>query len=164
MNLGISTKIHEEDNAMKKIKPAVVELCVVIGLLVVGICSLFRFDPGDCLSVSLFGKFELRNIDKVILASNGKEWTITDPDLIEQICDETRIADHVNPCSESSKRIDLYSGDRLVRSMVWAACCDTVEVYEPSITHWLFGGLDTESGYVVLSDKLVVQLNAIMKG
>lgn len=148
---------------MKKIKPAMVELCIVLVLLVVGICSLFRLNSGECLSVSLFGRFELRNIDKVILVSNEKEWTITDSDLIEQICNETRIADHVNPCSERSKRIDLYSGDRLVRSMVWAACCDTVEVYEPGITHWLFGGLGTKSGYVELSDELLVQLNAVMK-
>lgn len=62
---------------MKK-KSAIIELCIVLGLVVVVICSLFRFtyfdgQPGECISGSLFGRFELRNIDKVIIAANGKE-------------------------------------------------------------------------------------------
>lgn len=155
---------------MKKIKPVVIELCIVLVLLVVVICSLFRFtyfdgQPGECISGSLFGRFELRNIDKVIIAANGKEWTITDSNLVKQICDETRVADRVNLCTESSKRIDLYSGDRLVRSMKWSVCCNTVEVYEPGISHWLIAPLGTkvEGGYVELSEELLAQLNAVMK-
>lgn len=154
-----------------KEKAAIIELCIVIVLLVVIICSLFRFtyfdgQPGECISVSLFGRFELQTVDKVVIASNGKEWTITDSNLIEQICNETRVAERINLCTESSKRIDLYSGDRLVRSMKWSGCCDTVEVYEPSITHWLIAPLGdkAEGGYVELSDDLRAQLNAVMKG
>ena len=154
---------------MKKIKPAIIELCIVLVLLIVVICSLFRFtffdgQPGECISVSLFGSLELRNIDKVVIASNGKEWTITDSNLIKQICNETRVAERVNLCTESSKRIDLYSGDRLVRSMKWSGCCNTVEVYESGMTHWLIAplGSKVEGGYVELSDGLIAQLNAIM--
>ena len=154
---------------MKRIKSSIVELCIVLVLLIVVICSLFRFtffdgQPGECISVSLFGRFELRNIDKVVIASNGKEWTITDSNLIKQICNETRVAERVNLCTESSKRIDLYSGDRLVRSMKWSGCCNTVEVYESGVTHWLIAplGSKVEGGYVELSDGLIAQLNAIM--
>ena len=156
---------------MKKINPAIIELCIVLVVLVVIICSLFRFtyfdsQPGECMSVSLFGRFELQNIDKAVVAADGKKWTITDSNLIEQICNETRVADRVNLCTDSSKRIDLYSGDRLVRSMKWSSCCNTVEVYEPGITHWLIAPLGTkvEGGYVELSDDLLAQLNAVMKG
>ena len=153
---------------MKKIKPAIIELCIVILLAIIVACSLFRFTffdgYGECISVSLFGRVELRNIDKVVIASNGKEWTITDSNLIKQICNETRVAERVNLCTESSKRIDLFSGDRLVRSMKWSGCCNTVEVYEPGITHWLIAplGSKVEGGYVKLSDGLIAQLNAIM--
>ena len=156
---------------MKKIKPAIIELCIVLVVLVVIICSLFRFtyfdgQPGECMSVSLFGRFELQNIDKAIVAADGKKWTITDSNLIEQICNETRVADRVNLCTDSSKRIDLYSGDRLVRSMKWSGCCNTVEVYKAGITHWLIAplGAKVEGGYVELSDDLMAQLNAVMKG
>lgn len=148
---------------MKKIKPAIVELCIVLALLVVGICSLFRLSPGECISVSLFGRFELRNIDRVVITSNGNEWTITNPDFIEQLCDETRIAEHVNLCMHDSKTIDLYAGNRLVRSMKWGPCCDAVEVYKPGISHWLIGGFGIDSGCVYLSDELLAQLNAIIK-
>ena len=148
---------------MKKIKPAIIELCVVILLLIVVGCSLFHFEPGVCLSVSLFGRFELRNIDRVVITSDGKEWTITDPDLIEQLCDETRVAEDINLCMRDSKTIDLYAGDSLVRSMKWGPCCDAVEVYKPGITHWLIGSLGIDSGCVYLSDKLLAQLNAIIQ-
>ena len=148
---------------MKKIKPVVIELCIVLVLLVVVICSLFRCSPGECISVSLFGRFELRNIDKVIIYADGKEWTITDSDFIEELCDETRVAEHINPCTRGGRKIDLYSGDRLVRSMIWATCCDQIEVYKPSITHWLIGGIGTESGSVSISEELMAQLNAVIK-
>ena len=156
---------------MKKMKLAKIELFILLGLLLVAACSLFRFNyfdgnAGECFSVSLFGRLELRNIDKVVIVSDGKEWTITDPNLIGQICSETRVAERVDLCTESSKQINLYSGDRLVRSMKWSGCCGTVEVYEPGITHWLIAplGSKVEGGYVELSDELLVQLNAIMEG
>ena len=143
-------------------KAAIIELCIVLALLVVGVCSSFRFTPGECLSVSLFGRFELRNIDRVVITSDGNEWTITNPDLIEQLCDETRVAEHVNLCMRDSKTIDLYAGSRLVRSMKWGPCCDAVEVYKPSLTHWVIGGLGTNSGCVYLSKDLLAQLNTVI--
>ena len=146
-----------------KNKAAVIELCIVLALLVVGICSLFRFSPGECICVSLFGRFELRNIDKVIISADGKEWTITDPNLIEQLCDETRVAEHINPCTRDGRKIDLYSGDRLVRSMIWGTCCDQIEVYKPSIIHWVIGGIGTESGSISMSEELLAKLNAVIK-
>ena len=142
----------------------------MIGLVIVVCCSLFRFnyfdgEPGECVSISLFGRFELRNIDKVIVASNGKEWTITDSDLIEQICNETRVAERAGPCTERSKRIDLYSGDKLIRSMNWSACCECVTVYNRDLTHWIFSppGGSGKTGYVELSDELMARLNEVMK-
>ena len=42
----------------------------------------------------------------------------------------------------------------MVHSMKWSSCCNTVEVYELGITHWLIAPLVTkvEGGYVELSD------------
>lgn len=160
---------------MKKLlenKGALAELCVIFGLIVVACCSLFRFnyfdgEPGECISISLFGRFELRNIDKVIVVSRDKEWTITDSDLIEQICNETRVAERAGPCTESAslKRIELYSGDKLIRSMNWSECCDQIAVYNRGLTHWIFSppGGSGKIGYVELSDELMARLNEVMK-
>ena len=154
---------------MKRSKRLIAILCLVVLLIVVA-CSLMRstaFDNeiGSCISISLFGRFELQNIDKAVIAADGQEWAITDSDLIEQICNETRIANRVNLCYETNRRIDLYSGDKLVRSMHWAECCNTVKVYEPGVTHWLIGGLgqEIEHGSVELSDELMSRLNEEME-
>lgn len=126
--------------------------------------TYFDGGAGECLSISLFGKLELKSVDKAVLSENGKEFIITDAELIDQIVTETRVATHAGFCYDRYRRIDLYNGDKLIRSMEWAQCCDTVKVYEPDLTHWLIvplGGTANE-GYVELSDELVDQLGALI--
>ena len=127
-------------------------------------CTLFGSGTGECMSLSIGGKFELRNVDRAIISANGKVYTLTDVDLLEQLVSETRFATHVNLCSSPYRRIDLYCGDKLIRSMEWSDCCDTVKVYETDLTHWLIAPLGTkvEGGYVKLSKELVNQLSALM--
>ena len=127
-------------------------------------CSLFGRGTGECISVAIGGKFELRNVDRAIVSSDGKVCTITDVVLLEQLVSETKFATHVNLCSSPYRRIDLYCGDKLVRAMEWSDCCYTVKVYEPGLTHWLIAPLGTkvEGGYVELSKELVNQLNTLM--
>lgn len=128
--------------------------------------------PGECLSVVFFEKQKLKKVDKIILTVNDRKVTITDQDLIRQIVEETAIATHVNlhhdiECTEQ-RQIDLYQGDQLIRSMVWGNCHNEIKVYEPDVTHWLFSpesllfGSEPLVGYVVPSDNLLAQLNALL--
>lgn len=118
---------------------------------------------GKCVSISLFGKMELKDIDKAIIYENNEAFTITDTDLIDQIVSETKVATHADVCYSTQKRIELYRGDKIVRSMGWADCCNTVKVYESDLTHWLIPELGgtADAGYIVLSDDLVGKLNAV---
>lgn len=136
--------------------------CLVAIILFFAVCSSLRVGNG-CISFSMFGKLELKNVDRAVLSANGKEITITDESLLDEIVSETRVADEVRTCGSFNKQIDLYSGDKLIRSMKWAECCDSVKVYEPDLTHWLIS-LDeyADAGYVELSKDLVTKLNKLI--
>ena len=128
--------------------------------------SIFETNMGECISVSLFGKLELRGIDKVVMTVHNEQVIITDGKLIRQIADETRIATHVRSrcggpghCDDPQGQLELYRGDKLVSSMDWDLCCDMVKVYDGDMTHWLIPWwCKSDGGYVYLSDELTDQL------
>ena len=132
--------------------------------------SIFETNMGECFSISLFGKLELRGIDKVVMTLRGEKIVITDGDLIQNITDETRIATHVRSrcgapdhCDDPQGRLELYRGDNLVRAMEWDLCCDMVKVYERDLTHWLIPWwCNYSGGYIYLSDELADQLHALV--
>ena len=134
----------------KKRKPInsdlIILACIAVVVLFFAVFSsarstYFAGGTGECLSISVFGKMELKNIDKAVVTVDGATWTVTDADFLDQIVTETKIATRADLCSDPTRRIDLYCGDECVRSMEWAECCDTVKVYEPDLTHWLFDGM-----------------------
>ena len=62
------------------------------------------------------------------------------------------------------RTIEVYKGDRLIRSMVWGTCCDSVKVYDADVGHWLLlTGSKNPSGFVSLSDELVAKLNNLIQ-
>ena len=149
--------------------------CLIVVILYLITCPMMsakvlEVNIGKCISISLFGKLELRDIDKAVITKYDKQITITNQGLIKQITDETRIATHVRShcggpgkCDDPYKRIDLYQGDTLVRSMEWHACCDMVRVYEEDATHWLIPWwCPSQGGFIYLSEELASQLNALM--
>ena len=149
--------------------------CLIVVVLYFLICpmmrvSIFETNMGECISVSPFGKLELRGIDKVVMTFHDEQIVITDGDLIAQIADETRIATHVRSrcgapdyCDDPQGRLELYRGDKLVRAMDWDLCCDAVKVYEGDLTHWLIPWwCKSYGGYVYLSDGLADQLYALV--
>lgn len=164
-----------EEKKRKPLNPElIIFVCFIVVVLFLVTCSMMRTSifevaRGECISISLFGKMELRDIDRVVIIGYAEQVTITDQELIKQITDETRIATYVRSncckpayCSDPHRRIELYRGEKLVRSMEWDPCCDSVHVYERDLTHWLIPWwCDYEGGYVSLSHELVEQLNAL---
>lgn len=164
-----------EEKKRKKVNPELIVFCCVVAVVLFFITcsmirvSIFETNMGECISISPFGKLELRDIDKVVVTTDDSQITITDQNLIGQITDETRIATHVRSrcggpdyCDDPYGRIDLYREDNLIRSMEWDTCCDSVYVYERDLTHWLIPWwCDYDGGYVSLSDELAEQLNAL---
>lgn len=148
--------------------------CLIVAVVYFVTCPMMRTSTsevtrGECISISLFGKLELRDIDRVEIIGYAEQVTITDQELIRQITNETRIATYVRSdcwkpahCSDPHRQIELYRGDQMVRSMDWDACCDRVYVYERDLTHWLIPWwCDYEGGYVSLSNELIERLNAL---
>ena len=161
-----------EKNKCKSIKwKQIVAVCLTVVALYFLICpmirvSIFETNMGECISVSLFGKWELRGIDKVVMTVRNKQIVVTDNNLVKQIADETRIATHVRSqcgapahCDDPQGRLELYRGGELICSMDWDICCDIVNVYERDMTHWLIPWrCKYYGGYAYLSDELTGQL------
>lgn len=165
----------------KKRKPInsdlVILACLAVVVLFFCICTSFRSTldegaPGECISISIFGKLELKNIDRAVITVYGDEWTITDADLVDQIVFETRTATRIDSechadccgCDYPHMQIKLYRRDKMIRSMEWQGCCNYVKVYEPDLTHWLLSpGVPADAGFVKLSDELVKQFNALLE-
>lgn len=159
----------------------IIAVCLGVALYAISASSLVSHGPprirgnrpgGACTSVVLFGKLEMKDVDKVIISSDSQSITITDQALVDQIVDETKVADYgfsvgCGCCEIKDRQIELYSGDRLVRSMRWYED-NIVKVYETDLTHWVFfvrddgfAHRDEYDGYVRLSQELEDHLDAL---
>ena len=128
--------------------------------------NYFAREYGACLSITVFDKWKLDDVDRVVIDKRDRRIEITDKDLIDDIVGETAIATHaVGEPHNKDYTIELYSGSKLIRTMEWSRCCDTVTVYEEDLTHWFLnrgvGVDDAEWGYVYLSRELVDTLMAL---
>lgn len=165
---------------MKTKKKKWIALCLCLVLLSGFAIFLFtsvscRITPkgvGKCISISFFDKQKLKNVDKVVLVKDFGETkkvaTITDEEFIRQILEETAVATHANfGCTKGDMwRIDLYDGDKLVRSMHVSQCYGLhVNVYDSDATHWLIAPefrFTDNKGWVQLSDELYNKLMAAL--
>ena len=150
-------------------------LAIALGIMIASASVRNNFDSGEygaCLSIAFFEKWKMDDVDKVVIVKGrGKgirRIEITDQELINDIVEETAVATHadVNVHGDSFF-IELYCGDKMIRSMPWASyCCGSkkVAVYESGLTHWLFrplGDGPAKVGYVQLSEELVATLMAL---
>ena len=120
-------------------------------------------DVGRCVNVAIFGKLELKRVDRMVVSLNGAEVTVTDPTVIDKIVSETTVATHGAIHDGNDGKIELYRGDKLQRSMGWSACCDVVQVYEADLTHWVIGHPEiNNAGCVYLSSELVEELKLLL--
>lgn len=111
-----------------------------------------------------FDKKQMQSVDRMVIAADKRTVEVTDRTLLDAVVDETMAATHMDVHRSEDRRIDLYAGDVLVRSMPWSTCCDTVLVYDTDETHWVISieGVE-DGGCIYLPAKLVRQLNALLE-
>ena len=117
---------------------------------------------GECISIAFFEKQKMRSVDKVVLRVDDKIVNITDAELVGKIVKDTTVATRTGIQFVGEGYIDLYNGDKLVRSMLWRISTKEVKVYKEDATHWLIVSFDGE-GFVCLSDELADKLNALLE-
>ena len=111
-----------------------------------------------------FDKQQMRSVDRMVLIDGDRTVELTNRALLDAVVDETMAATHLGGHSTTGRRIELYAGDTLVRSMIWTTCCDVVEVYGADESHWFLTVEGAKcGGSVYLSTELVQQLNALLE-
>ena len=145
-------------------KKKLIGLCVVAMLLLLFLCTCVSVGCSeDCISVAFFEKWETAQIDKIVVKADGKEIVITDQDLVSKIAKETTVATYAMIGCPEDRQIDAYSGDKLVRSMKWSTCQNSVKVYRADLLHWvIIPEFSAEYGFVFLTDEVVEQINALL--
>ena len=137
-------------------------LILIIVLLVLNVS--FGMSTGAYAAVSVaFDKQTLQSVDRVVIRANDAEYELTDTALVKDLVAETSVATHMAFSCPCDKWIDLYCGERLIRSMGWTSCCDAVNVYDTDAMHWVISieGIE-EGGSVYLSSDLVTTLNSLI--
>lgn len=154
---------------IKAIRVTCIAIIMSIVLLLVtcvsvGISWFGAYD--DCISITLFEKQHVLTVDKMILRCVGEPDVVVDnPFLAKRVTAATTTANRGPLKCPKSAWIELYSGDKLIRSMRWSPSKQIVEVCEaPDNTHILITPSGGESkGFVKLSPSLGSKLEEIVK-
>ena len=120
-------------------------LCIGLILLVIVITQFvavslsgFTNVGGGCISV-VFDKHFVCGADRIVVYEGDQVITITEKSTVRRIASEFVVANRTDLCGYySDRRIEIYNGDKLVRSIRWNACCELAEIYEADAAHWLF--------------------------
>lgn len=150
----------------KKIWIAILIAAVLIGLcaspfVAINLDGIFRNHAGCCVSV-VFDKQEVMGADKIIYQVGDKQITITDETTIERIAKEFVVANRAGLCnSHKDEWMQIYNGDKLVRSIRWNACDEYAEIYTADAAHWLWPG-EYKVGQIEVSAEFRVFLNELM--
>lgn len=152
---------------MKKGIGILLTLAIVAVLITVAACNVsfgMSTDAYGLMSIA-FDKQDMASADRIVVTAKGTRIEITDPELIAQMVQQTAAATHMKFSCPEDRRIDIYCGDRQIRSMGWSTCCDTVNVYDTDGSHWAMSveGIE-EGGSVYLSEELRWRLNALING
>ncbi len=117
---------------------------------------------GGCISV-VFDKHLVLGADRILIYEGDDLITITDEILVRRISSEFVVANRTDLCGyHSDRRLEIYNGNHLVRTIQWNACCELAEIYEADASHWLFpstGGI----GQVALSAEFMQWLDGIIE-
>lgn len=163
----LSGKVYCDEGVknMKRNKVIVLlaSLCTLILVIVLLALNVsFGMSTGAYAAASIaFDKQAMQSVDRIVIRTKDAEYKIADVALVKDIVSETSAATHMNFSCPCDKWIDMYCGERLLRSMGWSSCCDAVNVYDTDAMHWVISmeGIE-EGGSVYLSADLVAALNA----
>lgn len=144
-------------------------ICVILLLLlfllspfVAVSTSGFTGVGGSCFSV-VFDKHMVLGADRVLIYEGDDLITVTDETLVRRIASAFVVADRTDLCGyHSDRRLEIYNGQQLLRSVQWNACCELAEIYNADAAHWLFpstGGI----GQVALTEEFMQWLDALIE-
>lgn len=117
---------------------------------------------GGCISV-VFDKHLVLGADRVLIYEGDHVITVTDETVVRRISSTFLVANRTDLCgSHSDRRLEIYNGDQIVRTIQWNACCELAEIYEADAAHWVFpstGGI----GQVEMTAEFVQWLDEIIE-
>ena len=151
---------------MKKRIAKIALLCLGIYavLLVVlyfaGFVEIRTKKDGNCTTVAFFEKQKVAGVDKVVIKDlhSDKQIIITEKELVGDIVEEAAIAPYSTLAVSKDVEVNLYKGDRLVRSMVGDISTGTIIAYQEDILHWILELNADENMIVCLSHDLTMTL------
>lgn len=119
-------------------------------------------EGGGCFSVA-FDKAVVMGADRIVIREGNEVVTITDAELVREIAAEFVVANRTDLCGyQADKWMEIYNGDRLVRSIRWNECCELVEIYEADVAHWVWPS-GSGIGQVELSREFMARLDEIIE-
>lgn len=146
-----------------------ITIFVCIGLLLISCVSIRIWWTGgydDCISITLFEKQHILTADKMILRCAGQPDIVVDNCfLVKRVTAATTTANRGHLKAPQIATIEIYNGDKLIRSMYWSPAKQLVQVCDaPDSTHILITQPGCESiGFVKLSSSLGPKLQEIVK-
>ena len=151
---------------IKRIVCIVLIACIVLPVLV---CVSVRVNvlggAGECISIAFFEKINLSKVDKIVLVVYGKDRVeIDDFFTVKRTVWQLDVAEYTGIKVPPEGIMELYDGDRLVRSMTF--CWDgRIEVYEADDTHILIepDGTRGKVGVAKISRSVMDKLMQIME-
>lgn len=143
-----------------KKKRIVIVLTVLLALLVLNVGIAGRPEmAGGCVCVS-FDRRDMLRADKIVIEFRGKTHTVTDRNFILGFTQAAMAGTYSDYCCANLQegRIEIYRGDRLIRSMRYVENHDAV-VYDEDAARWVLGG---EEGHVFLTGWVKDELRRLL--
>ena len=118
----------------------------------VSVESIIRSEAGSCICV-VFDKPLVKGADRIVIYENDQVITITDKDTVRQIAGLFTVANRTGLCEHTGDlRLEIYHGDRLVRTITENCEDGFYHIYDRDLLHWVFPSAD-KNGQLELSDE-----------
>ena len=118
----------------------------------VSVESIIRDEAGSCICV-VFDKPLVKGADRIVIYENDQVITITDKDTVRQIAGLFTVANRTGLCEHTGDlRLEIYHGDRLVRTITENCEDGFYHIYDRDLLHWVFPSAD-KNGQLELSDE-----------
>lgn len=118
----------------------------------VSVESIIRDEAGSCICV-VFDKPLVKGADRIVIYENDQVITITDKDTVRQIAGLFTVANRTGLCEHTGDlRLEIYHGDRLVRTITENCDDGFYHIYDRDLLHWVFPSAD-KNGQLELSDE-----------
>lgn len=143
---------------------AVIGLCAVLLAVMLATNVSIGGAPtmsGGCVCIS-WDKWDMMRADKIVLTMPDETYTVTDPDLIRILAEETLTGDYTDYCCAKAEDgwMEIYRGERLLRRMRYIENHNAF-AYEADGSHWVLFGSE---GHAFLSANTMKKLRESLSG